>query len=66
MLTWEKIFEVQNNSHQPEVPELFPQGFREHYFGHGETRKQRRARLQQELKEKNMNRFINGEKNIDR
>ncbi|KAL0275169.1 UNVERIFIED_CONTAM: hypothetical protein PYX00_003114 [Menopon gallinae] len=47
LLTWEKHKEVESSC-GPTVPEMFPSGFRQHYFGHGETRKQRRARLAQE------------------
>lgn len=68
LLTWEKISEAKSSSDRPEVPEMFPQGFREHYFGHGETRKQRRARLLQEMREKNVTRHVisNQEKGSER
>lgn len=52
LLSWEKISEIRSASDHPRVIEMFPLGFREHYFGRSETRKQRRARLIKEQGEK--------------
>lgn len=65
LLTWEKMSEPRSEDH-PDVPVTFPMGFREHYFGHGETRKQRRARIAQELKEKGVHNFSRERKSSER
>ncbi|KAK6628512.1 hypothetical protein RUM43_002327 [Polyplax serrata] len=67
LLTWEKISDEESVSDSSRVYEIFPFGFREHYFGNGETRKQRRARIARELEEKSpFNDSINRSKSTEK
>lgn len=67
LLTWEKISDEESVSDSSRVYEIFPFGFREHYFGNGETRKQRRARIARELEEKSpCNDSINRSKSTEK
>lgn len=67
LVSWEKICEPKNNDCDLKVAEMFSMKFREHYFGHGETRKQRKLRVALELEEKGLvNYSQNNVKNMNR
>ena len=62
LVTWEKVKEVKSGEGSLVVKQ-FSGGFRDYYFNREETRKQRKARLAREYKEKNLDKYLLKEKN---